>query len=260
MRLRRHKNQNVKTYQIMKKINAVHSIILPMFLAGLFSCSLDSDEEFTTRVSGTVVNRYTQEPIEGAYIYLKDGVGTSGVVIVDSETSSDKRSEMYTNADGAFALELTGKYSVYLGVGKEGYREFIDQSTSAGIKSYGRNGGSFESQIIELEARAGFNPIFESTVPVSPTDSLAIIFQGTRTDLPASQLKNGWNIGWNRLYVGQQASRFITTTTLDELVVLTSGDTYAEYQIAYTRNGQWQTKIDSVYIKAFETYTDTIYY
>ena len=65
------------------------------------------------------------------------------------------------------------------------------------------------------------------------------------------------------MYVGQQISRFIAVDNrniLEESGPFAVGDTYAEYQIAYTRNGQWETKIDSVYIKSFETFTDTIYY
>ena len=243
----------------MKTVNMIRLAVLPIILAGLLGCM--RDEEFTTRVSGKVVNRFTQEPIEGAYVYLKDGVGASGVVIIDSETSSDKRSEMYTDANGEFSLELTGEYSVYLGVGKENYREF--EADGAGIKSYGRNGGSFENQIIELEAQAGFNPLFESVVPVNSTDSLIILFKDSRPDLPANKVKNRLNSGWNILYIGQQTSRFISVDTpkeLEKLIAPTTGDTHTEYQIAYTRNGQWETKIDSVYIKSFETYTDTIYY
>ena len=232
--------------------------IMCLPLLGLFACG---DEEFTTTVSGKVVNFGSREPIEGAYVYLKDGVGSSGVVIVDGNTSSNKRSETLTNADGEFTVSLTGEHAAYLGVGKEGYQEFIvaNEGAAVGVKSYGF-GGNYENQVLELKAEAGFNPLFESTVPVLPTDSLIILFKDLRPDLPANQIKRRLNSGWNKLYIGQQASRFITTATLDELVAPATGDTYMPYQIAYTRNGQWETKIDSVYIKSFETFTDTIYY
>ena len=239
----------------MKKSKFIKIVSLPLFI--LFACG---DDEFTTTVSGKVVNFGSGEPIEGARVILQDGVGTSGYGI-NSETSSDRRSRTLTDANGEFTVSLTGEFEAFLSVGKEAYQAFIvaNQGAAVGAKSYGF-GGNYENQVLELKAEAGFNPIFESTVPVLPTDSLVIIFQGTRRDLPADQLRHGHNIGWNRTYVGQQTSRFITNVSLDEEVVLTTGDTYAEYQIAYTRNGQWESKIDSVYVKSFEIFTDTIYY
>ncbi|HON53193.1 MAG TPA: hypothetical protein P5243_11105 [Bacteroidales bacterium] len=43
--------------------------------------------------------------------------------------------------------------------------------------------------------------------------------------------------------------------------LLARGDFYYPYGIIWQENGVWQTgRIDSVYIKSFETYTDTIYY
>ncbi len=247
----------------MRIVNQIYKIILPTVLAGLLGCA--RDDEFTTHVSGKVVNRFTQEPIPDVYVLLKDGIGASGVIIIDSETASDKRSETYTDANGAFSLELTGSFYPALGASKVGY-EFDPDWTDGvgeGFKSYALGGGSHENQVLEMETQAGFNPIFESTVPVNPTDSLIILFQDTRRDLPANQIKRRLNSGWNTLYVGQQASRFISADTPEELnkpVAPTTGDTYTPYQIAYTRNGQWETKIDSVYIKSFETFTDTIYY
>ena len=41
---------------------------------------------------------------------------------------------------------------------------------------------------------------------------------------------------------------------------LIRGDLYYRYGINYTKNGVWHVKVDSVYVKAFETFTDTIYY
>ena len=60
----------------MKLTHKGHLIILPTLLVSLVSCT--TGNEFTTRVLGKVVNRYTEEPIEGAFVYLKDGVGASG--------------------------------------------------------------------------------------------------------------------------------------------------------------------------------------
>ncbi len=192
---------------------------------------------------------------------MKDGVG-SDFFGVSGNTSSDKRNETVTDANGEFTVSLTGEHGPALGVSKEGYDFNPDWNSgvAVGVKLYGRGGGEYQNEVFEMKAQAGFNPIFKSTLPVKPTDSLVIVFNGLRPDSPANLIKYRLNSGWNKLYVGQQTSRFITTTALEEFVVPTTGDTYTEYQIAYTRDGQWYTKIDSVYIKSFETFADTIYY
>lgn len=208
------------------------------------------DEEFTTRVSGKVVNRFSQEPIEGAYIYLKDGVGASGGFTIDTETSSDKRSEMYTDANGEFSLELTGEYSAYLGVGKEGYHEF--EADGAGIKSYGRNGGNFENQTIELKAEAYFNGTFANSGVFSDNDTLIVTLLSYESLTSIMALVSDANP-----YVGEGPLLFCPHCNDGKLA---EGDRYLRFKLDYTRNERWQTKIDSVYIKSFETYTDTIYY
>ena len=170
----------------MNSTKLISAISLFLLLA-LLGCM---DDEFTTTVSGKVVNFGSREPVEGACVYLKDGVGSSGVVIYEGNTSSDKRSEVLTDANGEFTVSLTGEYEAFLSVGKEGYQEFIvaNEGAAVGIKSYGF-GGSYENQVLELKAEAYFNPLFESKIPVQPSDSLAIIYEGTRRDLAADQLK-----------------------------------------------------------------------
>jgi len=42
--------------------------------------------------------------------------------------------------------------------------------------------------------------------------------------------------------------------------MLVIGDFFNPYWIKYQIDGQWKEKIDSVYVKSFETFTDTIYY
>ena len=44
---------------------------------------------------------------------------------------------------------------------------------------------------------------------------------------------------------------------------LVRGDKFLSYKLEYTRNGDtdiWHELTDSVYVKSFETYRDTIYY
>ncbi len=239
-------------------INKVVFIVTLPLLLGLSSCG---DDEFTTTVSGKVVNFGSREPIEGAHVYLQDGVGASGVVIYEGNTSSGKRNETLTDANGEFTVSLTGEHIAYLSAGKENYQFIIAQEGAAvGVKSYGRNGGNFENQVIELKAEAGFNPLFVSKVPIQPTDSIVVLFQDFKSNIPANQVKEWLSNGWSELCVGQQNCRLVPTFTLEEYVAPMIGDTYARYQIAYTRNGQWETKIDSVFVKSLEVYTDIIYY
>ena len=246
----------------MKIAHAVRTIALPLLLVGLFACN--NDEEFTTHVSGKVVNRFSKEPIADAYVFLNDGMSSSGLG-AGWQTSSDKRVEGRSDINGEFMLELTGEYEATLGVFKEGYAFDPDWDDEIGedTKGYGY-GGDYENQVLEMEAEAGFNPLFESTVPILPTDSLVIFIGGNvRPAVPANQLKDWLNTGWTRLYVGQQISRFSPVDNVrkpEEFGYPATGDTYTPYQIAYTRNGQWESRIDSIYIKSLETYTETIYY
>ena len=244
----------------MKIASLVRIKFLPAVLAGLslFACE---DQESTTTVSGRVINFGSRQPIEGAIVQLKDGVG-SDFFGVPGNTSSDKRNETVTDANGEFTVSLTGEHGPALGVSKEGYDFNPDWNSgvAVGVKLYGRGGGEYQNEVFEMKAQAGFNPIFKSTVPVEPTDSLIIFSDYTKPDVPANELKDWLNTGWNHLYIGQQTSRFVPGAPAEELTKLTTGDTYTPYQIAYTRDGQWYTKIDSVYIKSFEVYTDTIYY
>ena len=230
----------------MKKNQLIYLLTLPTLL-GLSSCQ---DEEFTTSVSGKVVNHYTQEPIEGAYIYLKDGVGSSGVVIYDGNTSSDKRSEGHTDASGEFSLALTGEYPAYLGVSKEGYHEF--EADGVGIKSYGRNGGTFENQIIELDAEAYFNGTFANSGASPDNDTLIVTLLSYESLASMMALVSDANP-----YIGEGPFLFCPHCSDGKLVV---GDRYLRFKLEFNRDGQKQTKIDSVYIKSFETFTDTIYY
>lgn len=229
----------------MKVANIISIAVLPTLLAGLLSC--DRDEEFTTRVSGKVVNRYTQEPIEGAYVYLKDGVASSSPFDVGSN-ASDQRSETYTDANGEFSVELTGEYQPALGVAKEGY-EFDPDWTDRvgeGIKLYGFEGGNYENQVLEMQAYAGFNPIFRSTVPVKATDTLTMYLLTKDLTIDFS-----WS---DYICVGEEVCD--TGSTPYPAV----GEQYFRYQLDYIRGGKKNTVIDSVFLKSLEIYTDTIYY
>ena len=186
----------------LKLTSIVRIIVLP--LLGLFACG---DEEFTTTVSGKVVNFGSREPIEGAYVYLKDGVGSSGVVIVDGNTSSNKRSETLTNADGEFTVSLTGEHAAYLGVGKEGYQEFIvaNEGAAVGVKSYGF-GGNYENQVLELKAEAFFNGAFANSSLSSDQDTLNI----TLLSYESLTSQMGLVVN-NNPYVGKGPFRFYNT-------------------------------------------------
>ncbi len=215
----------------------VSTVTLLVSLVGLFACE---DEEFTTTVSGRVVNFGSGEPIEGVTVYLKDGVGASGFSI-NINTSSDLRNETLTDENGEFVVSLTGTHSASLSMGKEGYQFDPDwnDGISIGVRGYGRGGGAYQDQLFKLKAEARFSPIFQSIVPVEKNDSLVLTAP----------------LRWVKTCVGKEVCHFFHSIPL-----LTTGDQYTRYQIDYKRNGVKQTRIDSVYIKSFEVFADTIYY
>ena len=235
----------------MKIASLVHIKILPALLAGLclFACG---DEEFTTTVSGKVINFGSKEPIEGVEVYLKDGIGSS-FFGVDGNTSSDKRNETVTDENGEFTVTLTGSYEAALSMGKEGYEFDPDwnDGVSVGVRGYGYGGGNYENQVFELKAEAYFRGVFENSGASSDQDTLNITLLSYKSLTSVMAL-----VADENPFVGKGPFQFYGPSDKKRVV----GDRYLRFKLEFTRDGVWQTKIDSVYIKSFETFADTIYY
>lgn len=215
-----------------------------IIIAFLSTTACSKDHEYTTRVSGVVLNYGSKEPIDSVLIGLKDGVGASGFSVLPAST--DKRSVTYTDADGRFDIELSGEYGAFLFMEKEGY-EF----TNIEVKPY--EDGDHDNEVLEMYAPAFFNPYFVSnTTNKNFSIKMPLVSKSTlgssnyRFDFPGGVYE----------FEGEGPHQ------LGELFgpYKGIGDTYIPYRMTVERNGKTTVNQDSVYIKSFETYRDTIYY
>ncbi len=66
----------------------------------------------TTIVSGTVINAFTNHPIDSVKVSLLDGVSTAGEII-PGNTSSGLTNFAYTDKEGKFKVQITGEYEPF---------------------------------------------------------------------------------------------------------------------------------------------------
>jgi hypothetical protein len=195
-------------------------------------------KKYHTTVQGQVINYGSRKPIADVKVFLQDGIGTSGS-IVDGKTMGSGYAEVYTDSLGKFNISLEGEYEAFLGYMKDGYSSATDM-----MHSY--PDGKTNNEILKMYADANFNPILQSKNTSYSTDT--IFFDA----LTNSKTSTGWlNCTLNGI------GPFSNIFSIDAPAI---GDTYQFYTIKLTRNKIITTKTDSVFIKAFTTYRDTIYY
>jgi hypothetical protein len=102
-----------------------------------------------------------------------------------------------------------------------------------------------ENEILEIKADAYFDGYFKSISESSSSDTLIVDI------LSYVNYNTSYFV---RTYFGKGIHKWKTSPYRG------IGDKYLRFKLDYTRNNQWHTKIDSVFIKSHETYRDTIYY
>ncbi len=193
----------------------------------------------TTIVSGTVINAGSKQPIDSVKVTLLDGVSTAGEIISGNTTSGNKN-VAYTDKEGKFRVEITGEYEAYIAFSKEKY-----EAPNGGLIKYFSK-GIHDNEIFEMKAEAFFWPTISTTKLTSYTSFCPLYYDDN----------NCWS-GWSESWSGTQ-TRKIYNVDLGGFRCI--GDKYMRFKIEFLLNNEWNTKIDSVYIKSFETYRDTIYY
>ena len=119
--------------------------------------------ENTYLVEGVVVNRITQEPLEGVKMTLNDGLGVGGIFPSDEIEVSNVT---YTDAQGKFKIQIKSKSNhAVLWLSKQGYEFQIQESTSD-TRFYGIN-DEYTSVKLEMDGLAYFNPIFKKISSIS---------------------------------------------------------------------------------------------
>ena len=209
-----------------------------MFLITFVGCTKEIPE---TIIEGKVINAGSKQPVDSVLVTLQDGVNGGDSFFGSSNTAGSKTQQnTYTNKDGAFKISIKSN-SPYLSLTKIGY-EFIVMDGGAGqsIKYY-QSGKVYSNEILGIWASAYFNPILKGK-NCTAKDSICFgdgIFSNFFS-------LRGYGNGPLKPYGGKGLSAF--------------GDAFFRYWIKSQIRGTWHERIDSVYIKSFTTYTDTIYY
>lgn len=238
----------------MRRKSFMFSIMALSLLLSLSACWPEPEEK-TTIVEGIVVNSGTKKPVEGALVSLLDGASfSSGPFGIDADLSSGKVNRVETDKNGAFRVEITGVYEAFLVVSKKRYSfEHIIEGSTQGNRPFTE--GLHENIVLEMDAEAFFAPVLKSKVRVREGDWVSIE--------PSFYNDNGVysRTGHIRECYGKDICDLYYLVLFSEYRPhISKGDKYLLYQLKYRRDSVAYEKIDSVYIKSFETYRDTIYY
>lgn len=199
------------------------------------------DNEHTTTIKGKVINLGSKEPIQGATVRLSDGLGLSGDFNVGFETSSGKSNVTLTNELGEFTISITGEYQATLSAGKDGYT--YDPRESDAVTGF--PGGKHRNVVVSLAAPAGFYPTFVNT---SGDDCEALKVYTADFFSPKKFAKTP-----DKEFTGKGPYKYETYKSKFFI-----GDTLTYYKIEFKRNGVWHEKVDSLVIKSFEEFRNTI--
>jgi hypothetical protein len=218
-------------------------IYIILYLFAFVGCKKQTP---TTHVDGVVVNGGTKQPIAGILVVIQDGVGnnTSGLFPGSSNVGTGATQQITTGVDGKFNFTFKGEEPV-IWAEKEQY-DFINPNGAAEI--YPLIAGKMYNNLqLTMDAYAWFNPILKGRNSIN-IDTVLVV-GGSRLIPPMG--------GGYFTYLGNGPNKFGYTVK----GLLASGDFYYPYGIKWQEYGVWQKgRIDSVYIKSFTTYIDTIYY
>ena len=124
-------------------------------LLGVTTISCNKEKKYTCIAQGKVIEAATGKPIPNAKVRLQDGVGNSGPINFGN-SSSGINTEIYTNANGEFNLQIEGEYSPFISVYEA--KHFGFNNGSEQLK--GLRTGTNSNLILTLESEAKFNGIF----------------------------------------------------------------------------------------------------
>jgi hypothetical protein len=219
-------------------------IIFMLFLSVLFSCKKENETPITT-IEDKVINTGSKEPIDSVKVIAVDGVSTYDAFFGTSNNSGSGRYVItYTDINGKFNVSIKGN-SPCIFLVKDGYRFVVfTYGSSENYKSY-IAGNKYKNEVLELWADAYFKGVFKG-LSCLITDSVYFDEGNFVESLENLRSRNIWWFG-NGPFSPYYAWKGI-------------GDKYFSYWMRYQVKGIWQVRLDSVFIKSFTTYTDTIYY
>jgi len=219
-------------------------VLIGLILYIIVACSKKNE---TTTIEGKVLNIGSKQPIDSVQVFLRSGSPYSSSFLGGSTAGNGQYVSTYTDKYGYFKISMVGE-ELNLYLSKQGYRFVVfsvDGGSSDNFKSY-NSGQHYVNEILELWADAYFKGEFKGQNSVM-TDSIYFDEGKFVESLNVLRSRNHWNFGngpfspYNEGWIG-------------------IGDEYFAYWMRYQIHGVWHQKVDSVFIKSFTTYTDTIYY
>ena len=210
-----------------------------------FSCNKNKDEgDFI--IKGKIINAGSKEPIDSVLVILYGGNPMSNPFMpgFNDNPPNGNNDTTYTDKNGEFKLEIHNEKAAFIGWVKDGYvNTKIYENGQETTNKFFTPCNTYVT--LEYEAKCSFFPVFMKKINNINNDTLIVYI--SRYDFQKRFIPY-------RTYYGK------SPFTLDSDFGYCTGNTYFHYKIEYTDNGIWKTKIDSLYVKSFETYNDTIYY
>lgn len=210
------------------------------------------DEEGVTTINGTVINFGSRQPLAGARVTLTDGI-EGGILFPDADTYSDRWSVVYTDSLGRFSISLKGEHQASFSVGMKDctYDPNWNDGISVGVRGFPF--GTHDDVLCELKAYAYFNPLLKNNPGEIQADSVKVSVLWY-DDLNGGPF--GVSVGIDDENLSNGTFRFMN---IDKGWIVT-GDLYLRYKVSAKRDQIWKSRIDSVFIKSFETFEGDVYY
>lgn len=220
----------------LKDHGLIPVIILLIGLTTLSSC----EKKNHTSVKGKIINIVTKQPVDSVEIWICDGLPIAG----SNSRSNCAHKLNYYNGD--FDIELNSG-DVTLFFTKPGYQYTNYPGGAIGITSvpYGDN----ENMTFEIEPKCGFYPVYASHHNTREDTLITNVGQNYRRQF-------NFHMAYDDTYRG--IGPFNRRQFGDGLLRI--GDMHVVYKLRYTRNGNWEELIDSVYVPQGHVYNDTIWY
>jgi hypothetical protein len=228
-------------------------LIIIFFGIWISNCKKESVEPDVPviKINGKVLNSGTKLPIEGVWVYLTDGYPSGGFLDTgDKHRHTNNRDSSLTDSSGYYKLSIHA-YEPVLSLYKEGYSfEYHFEGAVIGIVPLnpGLNYADFN---LEMNASAFFDPIFQNKYK---NEDDILKFFDINPDTFARI--NGFDDKVLHLsHFGYSPFR-----PYEDYPMPVVGDKYHIFLLEIERSGKEFITPDSVYIKSFTTYTDTIFY
>jgi hypothetical protein len=227
-----------------KTISIVTTIIV---LATTVSCK----RERLYEAKGQVLNAVTGEPVVGAKVYLNDELGNNDPIL--SSDGIENSDVALTDNEGRYHVKIMTKSGKgIISVGKSGYEFNVYSENGNVVKHWTMIGEGTTNLNLILEGLAYFNsPFYKTSAPQKDQDSLKIsLLSYEKIDELLNNREPFLRKGKGVFYFRYEDSN-----------TQVKGDRYLRYKLEFTKDGVWQTKIDSVFLPtSLEVYRDTIYY